>query len=148
MHVRTEFHFTVDAPYKIVAPLFGADAERAWVGQSWNPTFIYPDPPADIEGAVFKVEHGGHKSVWTNTAFDLNNGHVQYVYIMEDILTTLIDIHIDHTAPNRTTVRVAYERTALIEEANEHVKQLAESDSKAGPEWASSIGRYLKKSNH
>src|ERR1700733_8302898 len=75
-HVRSDFEFVVHGPYKTVAPLFGPEAERAWGGGEWNPVFLYPQPARDIEGAVFTVQHGGHRSVWVNTAFDLASGHV------------------------------------------------------------------------
>ncbi|MGH9762984.1 MAG: hypothetical protein ACREDR_11895 [Blastocatellia bacterium] len=145
MHTRTEFSFTVRAPYRTVAPLFGPDAERSWGGHEWNPNFIYPLPAGDVAGAVFTVQHGGHSSLWITTAFDLKEGHVQYVYTMDNILLTLIDIHIEKSDARVTFVHVAYERTALKPEANEHVKHMGSSDAKMGGEWASAIDGYLNK---
>jgi hypothetical protein len=142
-HVRSEFEFTVDAPRDRVAPLFGADAERAWGGASWNPVFVYPSPARDAFGMVFTVEHGGHKSVWVNTAFDLAKGHVQYVSVIPGALATLIDIDIVPADARTTAVRVVYERTALVPEAEAHVKQLAAEDKEAGEVWRSAIERAL-----
>ena len=67
LHTRTEFSFTVDAPFDQVAPLFGANEERKWASH-WNPQFIYPSPAHDQPGMVFKVTHGQLTSVWVNTA--------------------------------------------------------------------------------
>src|SRR5271167_1816748 len=76
-HTRTEFSFTVDAPFEQVVPLFGAHEERKWA-DGWDPQFVYPTPARDQQGEVFKVAHGQHSSVWVNTAFDLAAGRIQY----------------------------------------------------------------------
>jgi hypothetical protein len=143
-HVRNEFAFTVRAPYAKAAPLFGADAERAWAGD-WNPKFLYPaSPPLDVPGAVFEVKHGGHHATWVCTSFDLKTGHVQYVYVVGGALATLIDIHLTARDASSTLVEVAYERTALTPEANDHVRQMGESDRDSGREWQEQIDAYLK----
>ena len=69
-HTRTEFSFTVDAPFEQVVPLFGAHEERKWAAD-WDPKFVYPTPARDQQGEVFKVAHGQHSSVWINTTLDL-----------------------------------------------------------------------------
>src|SRR5438552_12609459 len=80
---RSRFEFIAHAPYAQVFPLFGADKERVWAGKEWDPTFIYPKPAIDVEGAVFTVQHGHATTVpWVNTAFDPQRGHVQYVYVV------------------------------------------------------------------
>ena len=66
-HMRTEFAFTVDAPFEQVVPLFGAHEERKWA-DDWNPHFLYPTPAHDQQGMVFTVAHGQRTSVWINTA--------------------------------------------------------------------------------
>ena len=48
-HTRTEFRFTVEAPFEQTAPLFGADEERKW-SPDWNPQFVYPEPAHDQPG--------------------------------------------------------------------------------------------------
>ena len=85
LHTRTEFSFTVDAPFDQVAPLFGANEERKWA-PDWNPQFIYPGPAHDQQGMVFKVAHGQLTSVWVNTALDLAAGHIQYAYVLNDAM--------------------------------------------------------------
>lgn len=142
-HVRTEFEFTVHAPYKVAAPLFGPEGERAWTDGHWDPQFLYPQSAQDIEGAVFSVSHAHHSSTWINTAFDLNQGHIQYVYFIPNFMVTLIDIHLSQPDAANTKVQVAYERTALNASANEPVREFGDKDRKSGAEWGSEIERHL-----
>ena len=140
-HVRSEFHFAVEMPYETAAPLFGALAERKWA-LGWNPQFVYPTPAEDREGAVFRVEHGSHTSVWVTTVFDLPGGHVQYVSVIDRVMLTRIDIRLAKNGTGKTDVAVAYERTALDVGVNEHVRALGRSDAGQGPEWKAQIDAY------
>jgi len=143
-HLRTEFHFTLDIPYASAAPLFGALAEQKWE-KDWRPRFLFPIPPADEEGAVFRVDHGpSHMSVWVNTVFDLPGGHVQYVYILNQAMLTRIDIRLAKDGPAKTGVTVAYERTALEAGANAHVKSFAQGDADSADSWKPAIEGYWK----
>ncbi|HEY5175121.1 MAG TPA: hypothetical protein VII95_06095 [Terriglobales bacterium] len=144
LHTRTEFSFTVDAPFDQVAPLFGADEERKWAA-GWNPQFIYPTPARDQQGMVFKVAHGQFTSAWVNTALDLAVGHIQYAYVLNDAMAVLIDIHLTRQSAQKTGVTVVYERTALLPEANEHVQHFTKSDAGAGKEWGDAINSYFAK---
>jgi len=137
-HARTEFHFTVDLDYVHAAPLFGAWEEQKWAPE-FKPEFLYPMPPKDQEGAVFRVQKGEHSSLWVNTLFDLPGGRVQYVYVLADRLVTRIDIHLSKNGDHKTDVAVIYERTALISEANQHVQRLAEDDARSGDAWRDAI---------
>src|SRR5437899_2625526 len=129
---RSQFEFVAHAPYAQVFPLFGAEKERVWAGKEWDPTFIYPKPANDVQGAVFTVKHGHATSVpWVNTAFDSQRGHVQYVYVIPETLTTLIDIHIAPQDAQNTKVNVVYERTALTAGGDGRVHRMAENDRRA-----------------
>jgi hypothetical protein len=143
-HTRNEFSFTVDAPFEQVVPLFGANAERKWA-HDWNPQFLYPSPARDQQGMVFTVAHGNYSSVWINTALDFAAGHIQYAYVVNDAMATLIDIHAMRQGPQKTGVAVVYERTALIPEANEHVRHFAKGDENAGKEWGEEMNAYFSK---
>ncbi len=143
-HTRTEFNFTADGPFEQTAPLFGADEERKWA-PDWKPQFVYPNPARDEQGMVFQVAHGQMTSTWVNTAFDLVAGHIQYAYVLNDAMVTTIDIQLTRANAEKTDVRVVYERTALLPEANEHVQQFAKGDEKAGKEWEGQINGYLAK---
>lgn len=143
-HTRTEFKFTVNAPFEQAAPLFGAEEERKWA-PDWKPQFVYPTPAGDRQGMVFQVAHGQYSSTWVNTAFDLVAGHIQYAYVLNDAMATLIDIHLTRDGARQTGVTVVYERTALLPEANEHVEHFAKGDAKAGKEWEEQINGYFGK---
>jgi hypothetical protein len=143
-HTRVEFRFVANASFEQTAPLFGANEERKW-SPDWNPQFVYPLPAHDQQGMVFRVEHGQHSSIWVNTAFDLVAGHIQYAYVVNDAMATLIDIHLTRESAQKTGVTVVYQRTALIPEANEHVQHFADGDRSAQKEWEEQINGYLLK---
>lgn len=126
------------------APLFGPEGERAWAGTDWNPQFVFPTPARDVQGAVFTVQHGEHTAVWINTVFDLETGHMQYVYVLADLLATTIDVRLHPIDLTHTRVDVTYTRTALRPEANEHVLRMAKHDGEQGPEWEAAIHAYLE----
>jgi len=140
-HSEEKFSFTAQAPMERVAPLFGADKERVW-SPGWNPQFVFPLPAADTRGMVFTVTHGHRNAVWVNTQLDWKNGRVQYVYVIPDMLATLITLHLTAEG-QKTRVEVEYERTALSAEADEHVRQTAEKDRAAGPEWETQVNAWL-----
>jgi len=141
-HTDEKFAFTAQAPMERVAPLFGADKERTW-DPRWEPQFVYPLPAADKRGMVFMVAHGNHKAVWVNTQLDWKNGRVQYVYLIPDMLATLITLQLTAEG-EKTRVEVEYERTALTADADEQVRLMAEKDRAAGPEWEGQVNGYLK----
>jgi hypothetical protein len=142
-HVSNSFSFTVNAAMHDAAPLFGAEGERVWAGDDWNPQFVFPVPARDVEGAVFTVRHGEHTAVWVNTLFDLETGHMQYVYVLADLLATTIDVRLHPIDAAHTRVEVTYVRTALRPEADEHVLALGNHDRDQRQEWADGINAYL-----
>ncbi len=144
VHVENSFEFTVQAPIDRAAPLFGAWAERAWAGEDWKPHFLYPQPARDVAGEVFTVSHGGHHSIWVNTALDLQSGHMQYVYVMPAAQAVLIDVHLHPVNATTTAVNVMYQRTSLNSQLNDHITELGRQDSKNGPVWQSQINRYFQ----
>jgi hypothetical protein len=144
VHVENGFEFTAHSPYKTVAPLFGASAERAWGEGQWNPKFLYPSPEHDTFGEVFTVAHGHLRSVWVNSAFDLEKGHVQYVYVIPDAQAVLIDIHLEEEGPSTTGVKVVYQRTALNPRFNAHVTETGNRDREMGKEWQTAIDATLQ----
>jgi hypothetical protein len=144
VHVENGFEFTAHGPYQIVAPLFGASAERVWGEGHWNPKFLYPLPERDTLGEVFTVSHSHLKSVWVNTALDLETGHVQYVYVIPEAQAVLIDIHLQEKDPSATDVKVVYHRTALNPSFNAQVTKLGNHDRDLGNEWQTSIDWFLR----
>jgi hypothetical protein len=142
-YVSNSFQFVVKAPLSRAAPLFGPEGERCWAGQHWNPEFLYPQPGKDVQGAVFTVQHGPHKSVWVNTLFDPVGGRMQYVSFIPDTLVSTVDVRLTVLDPLRTGVEVTYARTALDAAANDHVQAMGKSDRESGPEWQHAIESCL-----
>lgn len=142
-HTEEKFVFTANAPIDQVAPLFGADKERVWA-PGWDPHFIHPLPATDERGMVFTVERDYGKSVWVNTDFDLDNGRVQYAYVIPGVLATVIRLRLKPQG-DRTQVEVEYDRTALRAEADAQVQHMAEQDRTAGADWEKQINGYFEK---
>jgi hypothetical protein len=143
LHLSTSFDLAVHASYAVTAPLFGPEGERPWAGKHWNPQFIYPQPAADVEGAVFTIQHGPFQATWVNTLFDVEGRHFQYVYFMPDVMVTVIDVRFKLVSADSTAVHVVYTRTALTPDGNEHVAAMNEGDKKAAKEWQEGIDDYL-----
>jgi hypothetical protein len=143
LHTATSFDIAVQLPYARAAVLFGPEGERAYAGKHWNPVFLHPQPAADIEGAVFTIQHGPVKAVWVNTLFDIDARHFQYVYFLPDLMVTMIDVRFTETGVDVTRVHITYTRTAVAPEGNEHVASMTAGDKTAGPEWQKAIEDYL-----
>jgi hypothetical protein len=141
LHTREQFSLVANAPFEIVWPLFGADKERAWA-PDWEPVFLWPEKAFDQQGMVFIIRHGTKNAVWVNTAFDRAARRIQYVYIIPDVVVTVITLML---TPDRhsTAIDVVYERTALADAANENVRDMAARDRAAGKEWSRQINDHL-----
>jgi hypothetical protein len=144
-HVSNSFSLTVNASMHVAAPLFGPVGERAWAGDDWNPQFLFPASARDVEGAVFTVRHGGHTSLWVNTLFDLGGGRMQYVSVLDDLLVSTIDVRLHAIDAAHTKAEVTYVRTALRQEADEHVISLGKHDREQGKVWEASINAHLQR---
>jgi hypothetical protein len=142
VHTREQFEFIADAPLDVAWPLFGAYGERAWA-PDWDPIFVWPEAATDEEGMVFKVAQGDHTAVWVNTALDRTANRIQYVYVIPDLVVTVITLRLTQIG-SATHVAVTYERTTLAATAAEAVNLMAGRDKMAGPEWARQINRYLR----
>jgi hypothetical protein len=142
-HTNEKISFIARGLMQQVAPLFGALQERVW-SPDWDPQFIYPLPPADVQGMVFTIAHHHRQAVWINTEFDLKNGRIQYAHVIPDAMVTLITLRMQFQG-NQTKVDVEYDRTALTSDADTHVREMAKADHNAGPEWEKAINRYLEK---
>lgn len=143
LHTREQFSLVANAPFEIAWPLFGARNERAWA-PDWNPVFLWPDKPFDQEGMVFKVLHAEKNAIWVNTAFDRIARRIQYVYVIPEVVVTVITLKLMPQSGS-TTVDVVYERTALSCAANETVQKMALSDRLAGEEWSRQINEHLNR---
>jgi hypothetical protein len=141
IHTQRTFEFTVKLPMENAAPLFGADQESKWA-PGWSPTFLWPETAKDQQGMVFTVSHGENKIVWIAPKFDLVTGSVQYAYVIPDVMVTLITLQL--TPQDKSThVSVRYDRTSLNPASKDTVLEMADHDSKSGPEWEKQISDYI-----
>ena len=141
LHTREQFSLVANAPFEIAWPLFGADRERAWA-PDWEPVFLWPEKAFDKEGMVFIIRQGAKNAVWVNTVFDPTAKRIQYVYIIPDVVVTVITLLLT-PAMETTGIDVVYERTALVAAANEIVKDMAMRDRVAGSDWSRQINAHL-----
>lgn len=144
LHTREGFSLVANAPFEIAWPLFGADNERVWA-PGWEPIFLWPEKAVDQEGMVFIIRHSAKDAVWVNTAFDREARRIQYVYMIPDVVVTVITLRL---VPHglATNIDVVYERTALAAAANETVREMAAGDRVAGTDWSRQINGHLRKS--
>jgi hypothetical protein len=140
-HTERTFEFTVRLPMQSAAPLFGADKERIWA-PGWNPQFIWPAKAYDRQGVVFTIGQGRKTAVWIAPAYDPASGFFQYAYVIPDVMVTLITLKLT-PQDEWTHVAVRYERTALNAAARQTVMEMADQDSKAGPDWEKQINDYV-----
>ena len=138
-HVSNSFQFVIQVPFSRAAPLFGPEGERCWAGEHWKPEFLHPRRGEDVQGAVFTVPHGPHKSVWINTIFDLAGGRMQYVAFLPDTVVFTVDVRLTAVNASATSVAVTYVRTALDEMVNGDVEAMGKRDRESGPEWQREI---------
>jgi hypothetical protein len=143
LHFQTSFSVVIHAPYAETAPLFGPIAERVWVGEFWNPKFIYPQPPQDVQGAVFTTSDGKLTTAWVNTLFDLKARHIHYVHILPEMELATIDLRFSSIDSATTQVDAVFTRTALNPQGNEHVTRMSDEDKVRGEKWRQAIGNYL-----
>jgi hypothetical protein len=141
LHTREQFSLVANAPFEIAWPLFGADKERAWA-PDWEPVFLWPEKAHDQEGMVFIIRQGEKNAVWVNTVFDRTAKRIQYVYIIPDVVVTVITILLTSHGDS-TAIDVTYQRTALASSANEIVKDMAMRDRLAGTDWSRQINTHL-----
>jgi hypothetical protein len=141
LHTERHFEFVAHGPMDLVAPLFGAHAERAWA-PGWAPRFAWPEVPEDRDGMVFVTEHPQGQAVWINTELDPQRGRYQYVYVIADRLATRIRVALS-PHDEGTRVSVEYQRTALNAGANALVREMAEHDGAAGAQWEMQVNGCL-----
>src|SRR6202012_3699874 len=94
VQVRSALQFDLSVPPAQAAPLFGPEGERCWAGGNWDPHFVYPQPAHDEQDAVFTVAHGPYNMTWVNTAFNLAEGHIQYVAFIPSAMAMPVAVHL------------------------------------------------------
>jgi hypothetical protein len=127
---RTEsFTVHVNGSVAEVTPLFGPVREAEWA-PTWKPRFIHPLEGAQEEGAVFTATSAdGRERLWLVTAYDVEKGRVEYVFVSPGFSASQLKIHVVSDEPAKCKVDVSYRYTALTPEGNEEVRRV-------DPQWA------------
>ena len=112
-----------------VTPLFGPVREAEWA-PSWKPHFLHhPAQGAQAEGTIFTTAANGKERLWLLTAYDVNEGRVEYVFIAPGFTANEIKIHVVPDGDRHCKATITYRHSALAPEGNAEVEKL-------GPHWA------------
>lgn len=112
-----------------VTPLFGPVREADWA-PNWKPRFLHPAQGAQSEGAVFtSISSNGTERLWLLTAYDVNEGRVEYVFIAPGFTANQIKIRVVPNGDGQCKATITYWHSALALKGNEEVEKL-------NPHWA------------
>jgi hypothetical protein len=122
---RTQsFTIVLNGTVAEVTPLFGPVREAEWA-PNWSPRFIQPAQGAQREGVVFTTTSGeGKDRLWLLTAYDVENGRVEYVVTTPAFTATEIKIRVVRDGEKHCKATITYRRSALAPEGNEEVAKL------------------------
>jgi hypothetical protein len=127
---RTQsFTIALNGSVAEVTPLFGPVREAEWA-PSWIPHFIHPAESGQIEGAVFTTTSAnGRQRLWLLTAYDVQDGRVEYVFVAPGFTANQIKIRVFPDGEKRSKATITYRHSALAPEGNAEVAKL-------DPHWA------------
>ncbi len=125
--VVREGSFELDTSAERALHFFTPEGERAWV-QGWDPKPVYP-PQATVAfqaNSVFRLDHGGERSLWTIVAADLHNRVAEYIYVVEGERLSRVRVQVEPLGQRRCRVRVQYVHTATSESGLQFVASVSE----------------------
>jgi hypothetical protein len=107
---------------------FTPEGERAWV-KDWNPQALYPPGRAVAfqTNAVFRVDQGQERSLWTILTADLQERVAEYVYLIEGERVSRVRVEIEPHGTKHCRVRVHYVHTATSEKGLQFVASVNEA---------------------
>jgi hypothetical protein len=130
-------HFS--APVARTTAAFGPLAEAVW-SPDFSPAFVFPQPAADVAGAVFRTPDG---KLWLLHDFDIASGYAQYVITGKSELVTL-SIRATPDASG-TAVTMTYDITALDDRGTAHLAKVRAHAAAMSAGMQEAIGAYLTK---
>ncbi len=125
--VAFEGSFELDASADRALQFFTPEGERAWVND-WNPKPVYP-PQADVAfqaNAVFRVDEGTERSLWTIVEANLQAHRAEYVYVVEGERLSRVRVEIEPLGAKQCRVRVRYVHTATSERGQQFLTSVTE----------------------
>ena len=126
--VVREGSFDLEASADRALQFFTPEGERAWV-KDWRPKPIYPSHTsvAFQRNAVFEVDQGEERSLWTIVEADLQKHIAEYVYIVEGERLSRVRVEIEPVDMTHCRVRVLYVHTATSEKGSQFVARVTEA---------------------
>ena len=129
-----------------VTPMFGPVREAEWA-PSWTPRFVHPTQGTQREGAIFtSVSSNGTERLWLLTAYDVQQGRVEYVFITPGFTANEIKIRVLPDGDRRCKATITYRHSALAPEGNKEVERLnAHWAEQQRVHWETAINEALAK---
>ena len=124
-HVRNEFEFTVHAPYQVVGAVVWTGGRAGLVGRTLGSAILVSAARAGHAGRGFHhPPRPSSRSLDQHGLRHVRPTIINTLYFIPETMVVLIDVRFSELDAENTKVNVAYERTALNPEANEHVKEM------------------------
>jgi hypothetical protein len=120
---------------------FGPIAEKRWV-PGFNPVFAYPNPPKEIDGAVFTLRRQSTQ-IWLLQTWDERHYVVHYVAVDPGVKTTDILIRLLPWGVHKSRATISYTWTSLTSAGDTDVTHVAKYFVGEAPHWQSTINNYL-----
>jgi len=143
LHVERSFTITLNAGTEVATRAFGAVAEERWA-PGFSPLFAYPNPPKDVEGAVFTLQVP-RTQIWLLQTWDMVDHVVRYVAVDPGIKISVIVIRVTPFGTNQSRATVTYDRTSLSTAGDAEVAEFAKTFVNQASEWENAINAYLAK---
>jgi hypothetical protein len=144
--VVREGSFELDTSAGRALLFFTPEGERAWV-KDWDPKPVYP-PQAVVEfraNSVFRVNHGGERSLWTIVAADSQELLAEYMYVVQGQRVSRVRVQIEPLGEHRCRVRVRYVHTATSEKGLHFVASVTEkSYAKKMLDWRRMVSAAIR----
>jgi hypothetical protein len=126
---------TVDLPRAETLPLFTAEGERRWAGDTWDPS--YPAPGrTEGPGAVFVTAHGP-ETTWIMV--DQHDAGVRYARVAPGVAAGTVAVDVIEAAGDHTRVRVTYDLTALSDDGRAWLEAFADGYDAEIAGWEQAI---------
>ena len=123
--VAVEGSFDLDTSADRALQFFTPEGERAWV-KDWNPKPVYPPAVVFRRNAVFRVDQGEERSLWTILEADVQRHTAEYVYVVEGERLSRVRVEIEPLDAKHCRVRVRYVHTATSEKGVQFMARVTE----------------------
>jgi hypothetical protein len=140
------FTIALEGSVAEVTPLFGPVREREWA-PSWRPHFLHPRQGSQREGVVFTTTAANRKEgLWLLTRYDIEEGRVEYVFVVPGFTANEIKIHVSSDGARRCKATITCRHSALAADGNDEVKKLDDRwAEQQRVHWEAAINSLLAK---